>query len=211
MSTETTSGNGDQSEGITGIGMFVAAFANELTADEILERMQESKKNDEFYFDDAASIRCDAKGKVHIKETGDMGILKGAGIGALAGGVIGGVVGLIGGPVAMAIAIPAGAAAGALAVDEDAGFDDKSLEEIGEVLVPGSSAFAVTTRQDFVEEIRRQGPEDESISAAKEIAENIRQNLEAQRNVLYSLVITEEGLVARQVVSPPKELAVFGI
>jgi len=211
MSDETTSGNVDQSEGIAGVGMFVAAFVDEHAADEILERMQEAKENDEFYFDDAAVIRCNAKGKVHIKETGDMGILKGAGIGALAGGVIGGVVGLLGGPVAMAIAIPAGAAAGALAVDEDAGFDDESLEEIGEVLVPGSSALAVTTRQDFVEEIRQQGPEDESISAEKEIAENIRQNLEAQRNVLYSLVITEEGMVARQVVSPPKELVVFGI
>jgi uncharacterized membrane protein len=176
--------------------------------------MQESKKSGEFYFDDAAVIRCDAKGKVHIKETGDMGSIKGAGVGALVGGVgglIGGVIGLLAGPVGVAVGISAGAAVGALAVNEDAGFDDESLEEIGEVLVPGSSALAVTTRQDFVEEISLQGPEGESTSAAKEIAENIRQNLEAQRNVLYSLVITEDGVAARQIVSSPKELAVFGI
>ena len=46
---------------------------------------------------------------------------------------------------------------------------------------------------------------------AKEIAENIRQNLEARQDVLYSMVITEKGVAASQVVSSPTALAVFGI
>ena len=203
MSDETTSGNVEQSEGVAGVGMFLAAFVDELAAEGALKGMKDAKKSGEFYFDDAAVIRSDAKGKVHIKETGDMSTGKGAGIGDL----IGGVIGLLGGPVG----ILAGAAVGAIAAHGDAGFDNKSLKEIGGALVPGSSAVIATTSKKFVEEVRKQAKEGENQSAAKEIAANIRANLEARRDVLYSLVITEAGVAASQIISSPSELEVFGI
>jgi uncharacterized membrane protein len=173
MSEETTSGNVEQSEGVAGVGMFVAAFVDERAAEDALKIMKEARRSGEFYYDDAAVIRSDDKGKVHISESGDMSAGKGAGIGALVGGVIG----LLGGPAGVAIGAGAGAAVGGLAAKGDAGFSNESLKEIGAALVPGSSA----------------------------------KNLEARQDVLYSLVITEKGVAASQVISSPTALAVFGI
>ena len=204
MSEETTSGSAEQ---VAGVGMFVAAFVNERAAEDALKILKEARRSGEFYFDDAAVIRSDDKGKVHISESGDMSTGKGAGIGAL----IGGVIGLLGGPGGVAIGAGAGAALGGLAAKGDAGFSNESLKEIGAALMPGSSAIAATTSQVFVEEVRRQAESGATLTAAKEIAGNIRQNLEARQDVLYSLVITENGVAASQVVSSPTALAVFGI
>lgn len=201
MSNETTS------EGVAGVGMFVAVFVDELAAEGALDGMKAAKKSGEFYYDHAAVIRCDAKGKVHIKETGDMTTGKGAGIGA----VIGGVVGLLGGPAGVALGAGAGAAIGAIAAHGDAGFDNDSLKEIGAALTPGSSAVAATTSQAFVEEVRKQAQQGENVAAAQDFAKVIRENLELRQDALYSLVITEEGIAASQVVSSPTAVAVFGI
>ena len=204
MSDETTSGSAEQ---VAGVGMFIAAFVDERAAEDALKVLKQAKKSGDFYFDGAAVLRSDDKGKVHISESGDMSTGKGAGIGAL----IGGVIGLLGGPAGVAVGAGAGAAVGGLAAKGDAGFSNESLKEIGAALVPGSSAIAATTSQLFVEEVRRSAQSGATMSAAKEIAGNIRQNLEARQDVLYSMVITEKGVAARQVVSSPTALAVFGI
>jgi len=205
--SEETSGNVEQSEGVAGVGMFVAAFVDERAAEGALDRMKRARKSGEFYYDHAAIVRRDAEGKVHIKETGDMRTGKGAGIGAL----IGGVVGLLGGPAGVAVGAGAGAALGGLAAKGDAGFDNDSLKEIGGALVPGSSAVAATTSQMFVEEVRRQAQEGATLSVAAEIAADIHQNLEARQDVLYSLLLTEKGVAANKVVASPTAVAVFGI
>ena len=193
--------------GVAGVGMFVAAFVDEGAAEEVLARMKEAKRSGAFYYDDAAVIRSDRKGKVHITETGDMSAGKGAGIGALVGGVIG----LLGGPGGVALGAGLGAAAGALVVARDSGFDNDSLKEIGAALPPGTSAVVATTSKEFVEEVRKQAPEGETLSAARDIAADIRGNLEARQDVLYGLVITEAGVAAKKVVAAPDVVAVFGI
>jgi uncharacterized membrane protein len=187
--------------------MFVAAFVNERAAEQALQQMKEARRSGDFYYDEAAVIRCDDRGKVHIDESGDMSTGKGAGIGAL----IGGVVGLLGGPAGVALLAGTGAAIGALAAHRDAGFSNESLQQIGAALLPGTSALAATTSQIFVEEVRRQAEEGETLSLANDIAASIRGNLELRQDVLYSLVITEEGVAANQVVSSPTAVAVFGI
>ena len=207
MSEETTTGTEGQDEGMAGVGMFVAAFVDERAADTALEGLKEAKRSGEFYYDDAAVIRRDAEGKLHIKETGDMSSGKGAGIGALVGGVIG----ILGGPAGIAIGAGAGAAIGGIAAHHDAGFSNESLKEIGSALVPGSSAIAATTSQMFVEEVRRQAQSGETLSAAREIASDIRGHLQMRQDVLYGLVITETGVAASKVISSPTALAVFGI
>jgi uncharacterized membrane protein len=141
MADETTD------QGVVGVGMLVAAYADEGAADGALDALKQARSDGAFYFDDAAVVRRDAGGEVHIKETGDMSTGKGAGIGAL----IGGVVGLIGGPAGVALGAGAGAAIGGLAAHSDAGFDADSLEALGGALPNGTSALAVTTSQDFVE------------------------------------------------------------
>jgi uncharacterized membrane protein len=194
-------------EGVAGVGMFVGGFVDEGAADEALARMKEAKRSGEFYFDDAAVLRSDRNGKVHIKETGDMSAGKGARIGALVGGVIG----LLGGPAGVAVGAGAGAAVGGLGSSRDYGFSNESLKEIGAALPPGTSAIAATTSAKFVEEVRRQAEEGETLSAAQDIAADIRANLEARQDVLYSLVLTEKGVAASKVIASPSAVAVFGI
>jgi uncharacterized membrane protein len=202
MSEGATSG-----EAVAGVGLLVAAFVDEGAADEVLARMKEAKRGGQFYYDDAVVIRCDRKGKVHTKETGDMSSGKGAGVGA----IIGGVIGLLGGPGGVALGAGLGAAAGGLLVLRDSGFSNESLKQIGAALPPGSSAVVATTSQEFVEEVRRQAKEGATLTVAQEIGTDIRANLEARQDVLYSLVITEEGVAAKKVVASPTAVAVFGI
>ncbi len=168
------------SEGVAGVGMIVAAFVDEMAADQALDAMKKAKKQGTFFFDDAAVIRQDPKGKVHINETGDMSSGKGAGIGAL----IGGVVGLLGGPAGVALGAGAGAAIGGISAHTDGGFDHHSLQQLGDALLPGTSAIAATTSKKFVEEVRRQSTPEETLSTAEEIAYGIRQNLAARQDVL---------------------------
>ena len=132
---------------------------------------------------------------------------KGAGIGAL----IGGVVGILGGPAGIAAGAAAGAAIGAIGAHTDGGFDQKSLKELGGALPPGSSALAVTTSQDFVEEVRKESTDEDTLSLASDIAAEISDQLNARNDVLLALVITEDGVAASKVVSSPTEVAAFGI
>jgi uncharacterized membrane protein len=200
MSNETST-----DQGVAGVGLFVAAYVDERGADQGLGELKQAKKSGDFYYDDAAVVRRDAEGKVHIKETGDMSTGKGAGVGALVGGVIG----LLAGPVGWAVA--GGAAVGAIAAHHDAGFDQDSLKEIGSALPSGTSALAVTTSKAFVEAVRKEATEEETITLAKDIASEINYQLNARQDVLMAMVITEEGVAASKIVSSPSEVAVFGI
>ena len=207
MSDQTTTSGSDQSEGVPGVGMLLAAYVDELAADQALEEMKRARTQGTFYFDDAAVIRQDPKGKVHIKETGDMSTGKGASIGA----VIGGVVGLLGGPAGVAVGASAGAAIGGISAHHDGGFNLKSLKEIGSALLPGTSAIAATTSKAFVEEARKQTPETESLSLARDLATEIHERLLARQDVLFGLIITETTVAAKEIVSSPSMVAVFGI
>ncbi len=197
----------EQEGEVAGVGLFVAAFVDERRADDALNGMKEAKKSGDFFFDDAAVVRSDDKGKIHITETGDMKAGTGAGIGALVGGVLA----VISGPVGLAVGLLGGAAVGGLAVLKDSGFSNEGLKELGSALVPGSSAIVATTSKKFVEEVRKAATEGQNLSFAKEISADIRANLEARQDVLYTMVLTEEGVGAAKVVSSPTMLAVFGI
>ncbi len=197
----------EQEGGVAGVAMFVAAFVDERRADEALEGMKKAKKSGDFYFDDAAVIRSDAKGKVHISETGDMS----TGKGAVIGGVVVGVLSLLGGPAVFAAPALAGAGIGAIAALKDSGFDNDSLKEIGAALTPGTSAIVATTSTKFVEEVRKASEQGGTLSFARDIAGDIRAHLEARQDVLYTFVLTEEGVGVAEVVSSPTMLAVFGI
>jgi uncharacterized membrane protein len=203
MSEGTTNAEG----GVAGVGLFVAAYVDERGADDVLENLKQAQRDGQFAYDDAAVVRRDAEGRVHINETGDMSTGKGAGIGAL----IGGIIGLLGGAAGVALGAGAGAAIGGLAAHGDAGFDNKSLKEIGGALPSGTSALAVTTSKDFVEEVRKQSTEEETLTLARDIATAINDQLSARRDVLLAMVLTEAGVAATKVVSSPSEVAVFGI
>ena len=196
----------DKIEGIAGVGMFVAAFLSEDGAEEELERLKDAKRSGMFHYDDVAVIRCNKKGKIKVKETGDMSTGKGAGIGAL----VGGVVGLLAGPAGVAWGIVIGGGSGALAALRDSGFEDKSLKELGSALLPGTSAVAVTTSKEFVEKGRKQAQKGETLSLARDLASNIRDDLKAgEELVVYGLEITEAGIAANKLVLSDEAMALF--
>lgn len=197
----------EQEGGVAGVAMFLAAFVDEGRANEALGGMKEAKKSGDFDFDDAAVIRSDAKGKVHVSETGDMS----TGKGAVVGGVVVGVLSLLGGPAVLALPVLAGAGMGAIAALKDSGFDNDSLKEIGAALPAGTSAIVATTSTKFVEEVRKESEQGETLSFARDIAGDIRAHLGARQDVLYTLVLTEEGIGVAKVVSSPDTLAIFGI
>jgi uncharacterized membrane protein len=189
------------------VGLFVAAYVHERAADRALEDLKQATRNGEFNYYDAAVVRHDAEGKVHISETGDMSAGYGAGIGAFMGGVMG----LLGGLTGAVVGAAAGAAIGGLTAAMDAGFSDESLKEIGAALPAGTSALAVTTSQDFVVAVHKQATEQETLTLARDIAAEIGNHLNARQDVLMAMVLTERGVAAQKVVSSPSQVAVFGI
>ncbi len=200
-----TSNTADQ--GVAGVGLLIAGYTDEKAADGALDALKQAKHAGEFAYDDAAVVRRDADGKVHITETGDMSTGKGAGIGAL----IGGVFGLLGGPAGVALGAGAGAAIGGIAAHSDAGFNNETLERIGGALPAGTSALGVTTSKYFVESVRAAATDEETLTMAQDIADEISSNLNAGQDLLLALVITEDAVAATKVVAGPDAVAVFGI
>jgi len=194
-------------QGVAGVGLLIAGYTDEEAADGALDALKQARDAGAFAYDDAAVVRRDVDGKVHIKETGDMSTGKGAGIGAL----IGGVFGLLGGPAGVALGAGAGAAIGGIAAHSDAGFNNETLESIGGALPAGSSALGVTTSKDFVESVRDAATDEETLTLAQDIADEISGNLNAGQDLLLALVITEDAVAATKVVAGPDAVAVFGI
>ncbi len=201
MSDETTTSD----EGVVGVGMIVAAYNDEDAAKEVFGAMKQAKKSGDFYFEDAAVIHQDKKGKVHIKETGDMSTGKGAGIGA----VIGGLIGILGGPAGIALGAGAGAAIGGVAAHGDAGYSDKSLKTIGGGLLPGTSAVIAITSGEFLHAVRKEVPESETLAFSRELASDIHDSLQAGQDVVYGLAITENALGMTRIAADDESASVF--
>ena len=194
-------------QGVAGVGMLVANYTSKNGAAAAYENLKHAKDYGQFYFEDAAVVTRDVDGTVSIEEHGDMSTGKGAGIGALVGGVIG----ILGGPAGIAIGAGAGAAIGGIAAHSDAGFNNETLEKVGGALPNGTSALAVTTSTEFVESVRSQTTDADTLTMAQAIADEISSNLNAGQDVLMALVLTEDGVAARKVVVTDDAVAVFGM
>src|SRR5512136_574319 len=128
------------------VQLIVAAFQDEKMAKEALNALKEAQRQKLIKINSAAVLRKDEKGKLHIKETADMGGGKGAAIGGVAGAAIG----LLAGP---ALLVPAavGALVGGLSAKlRDSGFSDARLKALGEGLPPGSSAIVAVVEHRWV-------------------------------------------------------------
>ena len=196
-----------QSEPVAGVGLLIAAFNTEDAGDQALKAMKQAKKEGQFYYEAAAVIKKEADGDVHYHETGDMSTGKGAGIGAL----IGGVVGILGGPVGIALGAGAGAAVGGIAAHGDAGFRDSSLEQIGTALRPGSSAVMVITSKAFLKEFRKQVSDADVWPMVRAIGESIAQAQAEGKDMLFGIVLTEEGVAVKRLAFDENTAEVFGL
>jgi uncharacterized membrane protein len=193
-------------QGIPAVGFLVVAFTDEHAADQALDAMKDAKKQQTFYFEDAAVIRQDPQGKVHYYETGDMSVAKGAGIGALVGGVIG----ILGGPAGVALGAGAGAAIGSAIGNADKGFKDKSLWTIGVALKPGTSAIAVITSHDFLKAMQQQVPVEDIRTVVSNLAAELSAQLAANKNVAIGVILTPDGLGIEEIAADETSTQVVG-
>ena len=177
------------------VQVIVAAFQDERQADEALKELKALKREKLIGIQNAAVIRKDDKGKIHIRETADMG----GGQGAALGGVAGAAIGILAGP---ALIVPAavGALVGGLAAKlRDSGFSNQRLETLGEGLQPGSSAIIAVIEHRWVEEVRRELQEAGADLLTAELKADIAGQLEAGHDVAYSALAAREGFAAQRV------------
>ena len=197
----------DTQKQVQAVGFLVMAFNDEKAGDEALKAMKEAKKQKKFYFENAAVIRQDASGKVYYSETGDMKTGTGAGIGAL----IGGVVGILGGPAGVALGASAGAAVGAAAAHDDSGFKDESLKTVGKAMKPGTSAVAAITSEAFLKEYQKKVKEENVNPFVDKLAAKISDRLNEGKNVALGILLSEEGLVYKEVAANEKSAEVINM
>lgn len=184
----------------------IAAFKDEKSADEALKGLKEAKRAGLIDIKDAAVLRRDAKDKLHIKETGDMGGGKGTALGAVAGGVIG----LLAGPVILAGA--AGALIGGLAAKlRDSGFSNERLNQLGQGLKPGSSAIVAVIELSWVDKVRQELEKTAADVMTQEISADIAAQLEAGKEVAYTALASQAGLAAGRMAADEETLEVSGL
>lgn len=179
------------------VQIVVAAFQDENAANEALNELKQLKKAKLIGIQNAAVIRKDEKGKIHIRETADMGGGKGAAIGGVAGAAIG----LLAGP-ALVVPVAVGALVGGLTAKlRDSGFSDQRLETLGEGLKPGTSAIIAVVEHKWVDEVRKEMEEEGADLVTAALQADIAAQLEAGHEVAYTALATQEGLaLGRQAV-----------
>ena len=197
----------NEERGIVGVGIMVAAFTQEEAGEEALKALKKARSQRQIYFEDAAVIRQDADGEVHYHETGDVATGKGAGVGAIVGGVIG----ILGGPAGIAVGAGAGALLGGLATKGDAGFQDKSMEQLGVALKPGTSAVVVVSSDAFLRAVQQQSEEVDLLASVASLGYSISDQLTEGNNVAMGMLITEDGLAVKEVVVNEEAAHVIGV
>jgi uncharacterized membrane protein len=174
------------------VELIVAAFQDEKSAAEALKVLKQARREKLIDIQNAAVLRKDAKGKLHIQETADMG----GGKGATLGGIAGAAIGLIAGP---ALLVPAavGALVGGLAAKlRDSGFSNERLQTLGENLQPGSSAIVAVVEHRWVAEVEQAMAEAGADAVTAALGADIAAQLEAGHEVAYTAISSEEGFSA---------------
>jgi uncharacterized membrane protein len=174
------------------VEVIVAAFQDEKAAKSALNELKQASRDGLIKIENAAVLRKDEKGKLHIKETQDMG----GGKGAALGGVGGAAIGLIAGA-ALAAPVVVGALVGGLyAKLRDSGFSNERLESMGEGLKPGTSAIIAVVEHTWVAKVEEALAEAQADVVTAEIQADIADQLEAGHEVAYSVIASQEGLAA---------------
>lgn len=177
------------------VQLIVAAFKDEKSAKDALDSLKKAQQEKLIKIDNAAVLRKDQNGKLHIKETGDMSGGEGAALGAVAGAAIG----LLAGPL---LVVPAavGALVGGLAAKlRDSGFSDARLKALGEGLTPGSSAIVAVVEHRWVGDVEKAMAEAGADLFTAALSSDISEQLEAGHEVSYTAISSEQGFAAARV------------
>lgn len=171
------------------VQLVVAAFQDEDTAKNALNTLKDAQREKLIKIDNAAVLRKDEKGKLHITETQDMG----GGKGAVIGGVIGGAIGILAGPLLFVPAAVGALVGGLYAKFRDSGFENDRLEAFGEGLKPGTSAIVAVVEHRWVQTVQDALAETAMDTMTAEISADIAAQLEQGHEVAYSALATEES------------------
>ncbi len=171
----------------------IAAFHEEEAAAQAANTLKKAKMQNELYYRNVAVIRKDKAGKVKVKETGDLSVSPGAGVGAL----IGGAFGLLAGPAGLAAGSAAGAViGGAGAALIDSGLDNERLQQIGDVLQPGNSAVIAVFEEVKVDKTTMEEVNQDLAKVVSNLSADISDTLGQGQDVAYLFAVTEDGIVA---------------
>ncbi|MEA5500928.1 DUF1269 domain-containing protein [Limnoraphis robusta Tam1] len=121
--------------------LIAMSFDNEFKADEVLNTLAKLQKEHLIDLEDAAIVVKNAEGKVKLKQALNL---------VTAGAVTGGFWGLLFGTLFLSplLGVAVGAATGALSGKaSDIGVNDDFMKELGETLIPGTSAIFVLVRK----------------------------------------------------------------
>jgi uncharacterized membrane protein len=177
------------------VQLVVAAFQDEKMAAQALKALKQAQREKLITIQNAAVLRKDEKGKLHIQETADMG----GGKGAALGGVAGAAVGLIAGPALLVPAAVGALVGGLVAKLRDSGFSDERLKALGENLKPGSSAIVAVVEHRWVAEVEKAMAEAGADAVTAALGADIAAQLEAGHEVAFTAISSEEGFSAARV------------
>ena len=184
------------------VQLVVAAFQDEDSAKEALQDLKQAQRERLIKIENAAVLRKNAKGKLHIKETQDMG----GGKGAVVGGVGGAAIGLIAGPVLVVPAAVGALVGGLVAKLRDSGFSNQRLETLGEGLQPGTSAIVAVVEHTWVAKVEEALAEVEAEVMTAEIQADIAAQLEAGHEVAYTALASQEGFAVGRIAGGEDEI-----
>jgi uncharacterized membrane protein len=179
------------------VQLIVASFKTEDGAEKALAELKAAKKDHLIRIDNAAVLRKDAAGKVHIKELKDMGGGKGAAI----GGLLGAGLAILTGGATLAVAGLGAVLGGVAAKASDAGFKDDRLKTLGDSLTPGSSAIVAVIEHRWIEDYEAAMREQQADVFTTALAADIATQLEANRESAYTVLSTDEGVAGGRVVT----------
>lgn len=129
------------------VELLVFTFPAGAEAEDALARLHSLKKAGELALINAAVVRKDETGRLHIKDPGDLD----RGQGALFGAVTGALLGLLAGPAGAVIGAIAGATTGGVAAGKlDMGIPDDALRLLGTNLASGGATLVVVLEQSHV-------------------------------------------------------------
>ena len=133
------------------IQIIIATYPTPAAAEQALKALRLSKREQGVEVHDAAVVRRDEHGKLHIHEIQDVT----GGRGATVGGILGGVLGILAGPGGVVVGAAVGAVVGgATASVLDKGIPHQRLTTIGQTLKPGAAALVILTEAGFTDFIQ---------------------------------------------------------
>lgn len=185
------------------VQMVVAAFQDEDSAKQALNELKDAQRQKFIKIEDAAVLRKDEKGKLHVHEIHDWG----GGKGAVVGGLIGAGLGLLLGPLVLVGA--AGALVGGLSAKlRDSGFNDTRLKKLGEGLEPGTSAILAVVEHRWVAQVEAEIEEYAMDVLTEDISADIAAQLQAGKELSYSAIGTDEGIAIERTVAGEDQIDV---